>query len=579
MQKFDALYLFLRKGIGVASLTGCLALLFRIFRVSLRFNLREDFIDFVIARKISSSRSASKKLGLGMGVVTASSSVSRISLGLGSRISSSQPKSSKRPFIFAFKTNRKKKTVSVKPQKPVPNSPLETTDEHQIKRLALVAQNSKGIPQAVSANVASPLTCELDFNEAAAKLESIYNLNSASDEQVLKTDVKRVLRGKRSAQDDHKEKGSGNVVRSKIKKAKRLSLDTRIELKKHNEQKKSPLIQKKNAVENENVKIEKLVRDYSVSTDLVSLDWKKMKIPPVLSSSEHTWLFRLMQPMKTLVQVKENLQIELGREPTDNELGEAVSMTTVQVRRHLEVGRAARHKLIKHNLRLVLFVMNKYFQEFASGPKFQDLCQAGVKGLIAAIDRFEPKKKFRLSTYSLFWIRHAITRSMTVSSFTRVSFGLESVRAEIQKAKLKLMFALKRMPTEEEIVKRVGISPERYQEIMRASKSVISLNSRHSVTQEELIKGITDVHNSGGDKRRLLALLRLALDDVLDSLKPKESLVIRQRYGLDGKGDRTLGEIAGNLNISREMVRKYEMKALMKLKHPARVDYLRQYIY
>lgn len=64
----------------------------------------------------------------------------------------------------------------------------------------------------------------------------------------------------------------------------------------------------------------------------------------------------------------------------------------------------------------------------------------------------------------------------------------------------------------------------------------------------------------------------------LDSLKPKESLVIRQRYGLDGKGDRTLGEIAGNLSISREMVRKHEMKALMKLKHPTRVDYLQRHI-
>lgn len=83
--------------------------------------------------------------------------------------------------------------------------------------------------------------------------------------------------------------------------------------------------------------------------------------------------------------------------------------------------------LLQHNLRLVLFVINKYFQDFANGPKFQDLCQAGVKGLITAVDRFEPNRKLRLSTYSLFWIRHAIIRSMTVSSFTRVSFGLESV--------------------------------------------------------------------------------------------------------------------------------------------------------
>lgn len=83
--------------------------------------------------------------------------------------------------------------------------------------------------------------------------------------------------------------------------------------------------------------------------------------------------------------------------------------------------------LLQHNLRLVLFVVKKYFREFANGPEFSDLCQAGVNGLIAAIDRFEPNRKFRLSTYGLFWIRHAIIRSLTVSSFLHVPFGLESV--------------------------------------------------------------------------------------------------------------------------------------------------------
>lgn len=82
---------------------------------------------------------------------------------------------------------------------------------------------------------------------------------------------------------------------------------------------------------------------------------------------------------------------------------------------------------LQHNLRLILFVMNKHFHDFTNGPKFQDLCQAGVKGLMTAIDRFEPKRRFRLSTYGVFWIRHAIIRSMTLSSFTKVSFGLESV--------------------------------------------------------------------------------------------------------------------------------------------------------
>lgn len=87
---------------------------------------------------------------------------------------------------------------------------------------------------------------------------------------------------------------------------------------------------------------------------------------------------------------------------------------------------------------------------------------------------------------------------------------------EIQKAKLELLFELHRMPTEEEIIERVGISPERYHEVMRASKPIISLHSRHSVTQEEFINGITDVDGvEGGDKRRQPALLRLALDDVV----------------------------------------------------------------
>ncbi|XP_020099399.1 RNA polymerase sigma factor sigE, chloroplastic/mitochondrial isoform X1 [Ananas comosus] len=312
--------------------------------------------------------------------------------------------------------------------------------------------------------------------------------------------------------------------------------------------------------------------------DLACLDWRRMRIPPVLGSAEHSRLFELMQPMKVIYEMKESLHKDLLREPTDSEMAAAMNMRVSRLRQHVEVGRAARNKLIKHNLRLVLFVINKYFPEIASGQKFQDLCQAGVKGLITAIDRFEQKRGFRLSTYGLFWIRHSIIRSMTLSSFTKVPFGIESIRQEIQKAKLKLSFELERSPTEEEIIGRVGVSPERYNDIIKASKPVISLNSRHAVTQEEFIKGITDIDGISGDKRRHAALLRLALDDVLDSLKPKESLVIRQRYGLDGKGNRTLGEIAGNLNISREMVRKHELKALMKLKHPVRVDYLRRYV-
>ncbi|KAF3432870.1 hypothetical protein FNV43_RR23972 [Rhamnella rubrinervis] len=516
-----------------------------------------------------------------MGVVTVSSSASRTPIGLSTKFSSNRSLL-KQPLIVAFKADKSNKTALVAPQEKI-LLPLEARKQHQ-KGIGKAKKPSKRVKVAFT-DEASTCTLEVDYNEAAAKLENIYKLSpitDTSDEEDVVNGSKtrgRWRTKKTSAGDDKAGKRtSGLVVRSGNKKAKRLSLDKRIELKKNKGNKVVSSITKRKHKENENEKIENLVREYSASTDLVSLDWKKMKIPPVLPASEHAWLFKLMQPLKELYQVNENLQNSLGRNPTEGELAEATNMSIVQVRRHFEVGQAARNKLIKHNLRLVLFVINKYFQDFANGPKFQDLCQAGVKGLITAIDRFEPKRRFRLSTYGLFWIRHAIIRSMTLSSFTRVSFGLESVRVEIQKAKLELLFELKRLPTEDEIIEKVGISPERYHEVMRASKPVYSLHSRHAITQEEFINAITDVEGVGGDARRQPALLRLALDDVLDSLKPKESLVIRQRYGLDGRGDRTLGEIAGNLSISREMVRKHEVKALMKLKHPARVDYLRRYI-
>ncbi|XP_010671515.1 RNA polymerase sigma factor sigE, chloroplastic/mitochondrial [Beta vulgaris subsp. vulgaris] len=520
-----------------------------------------------------------------MGVVTVSSSASRASLGL-SRTSTAHQSTVNGPLILGFKVDKNKRTALVAVSEPR-RLQADPKKENK-KRLQSVTKPLKGIRVASSVAEASPSAVELDLNEAAAKLESIFKLSPATDaldaENIdLVVKERQGRRRKNVEVEEKKEKGThSSVVKNRNRKVKRLSLSKRIELKHSKvckeEKKAVSLLLKKKVVKNEDEKIDELVRHYSASTDLASLDWKKMKIPPVLPSSEHTWLFKLMEPTKALNQVKENLRTEFGRDPTDKELGVALNLTAVQVRRHMEVGHAARNKLIKHNLRLVLFVMNKYFQDFTNGPNFQDLCQAGVKGLITGIDRFEPRKKFQLSTYALFWIRHAIIRSMTVSSFTRVPFGLESVRVEIQRAKLELMFELKRMPREEEIMERIGISPERYKEVMRASNSVSSLHARHQVTQEEFIKGITDVDGVGSNKQRQPALLRLAIDDVLDSLKPKESLVIRQRYGLDGKGDRTLGEIAGNLNISREMVRKHEMKALMKLKHPTRVDYLQRHI-
>ncbi|XP_068666238.1 RNA polymerase sigma factor sigE, chloroplastic/mitochondrial-like [Aristolochia californica] len=512
-----------------------------------------------------------------MGVVTVSSSASRAPFGIGTGFSSYHSPL-KRHIFLAFKTDKGKNSALVAPQESVQ---IKAPKKHQ-KGLRRATKTAKRV-RAISTDGASSCTPDLDYNAAAAKLENIYKLSPAEVSDVEESEVIPQLRRKtRKKSHGQKEKPwpeTHVVVRNHRRKAGRLNLEKRIALKRKKDEEKDvsgQSEQKKQEVSSRDV--DRLAGDHTVSTDLVSPDWKKMKMPAVLSSSEHSWLFSLIQPMKALLHVKESLLKDIGREPTDGELAEATNMTVKEAKTHIEDGQAARNKLIKHNLRLVLFVINKHYQEFASGQKFPDLCQAGVKGLITAIDRFEPKRGLRLSTYALFWIRHSIMRSLTLTSFTRVPFGLESVRLEIQRAKTELSFELGRPPSDEEIIAKAGISPGRYYDVTKASKSILSLNAKHSTTQEEFLKAIADIDGVSGDNRRQSALLRLAIDDVLDSLKPKESLVVRQRYGLDGKGDRTLGEIAGNLNVSREMVRKYEVKAFMKLKHPARVDYLRRYL-
>lgn len=322
--------------------------------------------------------------------------------------------------------------------------------------------------------------------------------------------------------------------------------------------------------------VDQLIKGYLVSTDLI-LDWNRLQTRGLLSPAEHIWLAKLMQPMKLYFQTKDTLKNVLRREPRDDEIAKALNVPARTFKRQMEAGQAARNKMMQHNLRLVLFEVYKHNLE-ETGLGFHDACQEGSKGLLIAVDRFEPKKGFRLSTYALHWIRYSIFRAITLSNLRRTPFSVAALKLDIQRATLDLLFQLGRAPTDEEIRWKLGLKKERYDEVVRASKRVVSLNEYDRTTKEELINTIVDQEKGNYTSISPQTMLRLGLDDVLDSLKPKESLVIRQRFGLDGKGGKSLGEIARNLNISREMVRKYEVKGLLKLKHPSRVEYLRSYL-
>lgn len=235
-----------------------------------------------------------------MGVVTVSSSAARTPLGLDSR-NLTRMSLLRRPVVLSFKNDKNKKIALVSPRESVA-LPLEATKENE-KRLRKVKKRAERV-NAVTIDEASPSTLDLDYNEAAAKLEYIFKQSPTVDipadevnDQIVK---RRQPRRRRTGDAEEAErKITDNVVRSRRKYDRRLSLEKRIALKmsKADEFHASPQ-RKKHRKNDEDEKLDRLVREYSASTDLVSLDWKKMKIPPVLHSSDHSWLFKLMQPMK-----------------------------------------------------------------------------------------------------------------------------------------------------------------------------------------------------------------------------------------------------------------------------------------
>lgn len=247
-----------------------------------------------------------------MGVVTVSSSAARTPLGSSTTRLSRPSSPTKRVSILQFKTDKTRNKALVAPKESL-SLPIEKLKVKQ-KILRQVKKKPTERLQALSTTAEAP-SCplDLDYNEAAAKLENIYKLSPAPDlfDDVDKDCGEKIVRRRRKKiknddGDDKVENGGttvDNIVRSKKPKStKRLSLEKRIKLRMNKEVEVASAVQRRKLHgDNEVEKINKLIREYSASTDLVSLDWKKMKIPPVLSSSEHNSLFKLMQPMKVSI--------------------------------------------------------------------------------------------------------------------------------------------------------------------------------------------------------------------------------------------------------------------------------------